>query len=119
MLSSIVTSLVSKYLGEFVVLAPEQLSLGLASGQVNVQNVRFRPEALRDLNLPITVREGVLGHLKISVPWTSIWSSPTQVVLEDIYLLAEPKQNVYDDDFEKRIQATKGKSLLLWSFRVF
>ncbi len=113
MISGLVVSLVTKYLGEFVDLAPDQLSVGLTSGEVNVGNLRFRPEALRDLNLPITVREGVLGHLRISIPWTSIWSNPTRVELEDIYLLAEAKQNVFDEDFDKRIQTTKERFLQL------
>jgi vacuolar protein sorting-associated protein 13A/C len=98
-------------LGEFVVLAPEHLSVGLASGQVNVSGLRFREEALRDLNLPITVKQGILGHLNISIPWTSIWSSPTSVVIEDVYLLAVTKTNVFDEDFETRIQATKERFL--------
>jgi hypothetical protein len=41
----------------------------------------------------------VLGHLQLSIPWTSIWSSPTKIVIEDVYLLAEPKENVFDEGF--------------------
>jgi hypothetical protein len=83
MLSSVLVGLVSKYLGDFVELAPEQLSVGLrsgeprcifvsnlasdsaffcSSGQVNVHSLRFKEEALRDLNLPITVKQGMLGR---------------------------------------------------------
>jgi vacuolar protein sorting-associated protein 13A/C len=106
MLSSVIVGLVSKYLGEFVELAPDQLSVGLTSGQVDVSNLRFRNEALRDLNLPITVKQGVLGRLHISIPWTSIWSTPTTIVVEDVFLLAASKTNVFDEDFETRVQAT-------------
>lgn len=90
-LSSALSSLITRYLGSFVDLPASNLSVGLASGRVDVRDLRFKSDSLRDLNLPITVREGVLGHLLIAIPWTSIWTSPTQVVLEDVYLLAESK----------------------------
>jgi vacuolar protein sorting-associated protein 13A/C len=111
MLSAAMAGLISKYLGDFVEIAPDQLSVGLLAGELNVENLRFRAEALRDLNLPITVKEGVVGRLKVQVPWTSLWSSPTRVVLEDIYLVAEHTEAVFDKDFDKRAAATKERLL--------
>jgi vacuolar protein sorting-associated protein 13A/C len=56
MLSGVVSSLVTKYIGEFVELSPEKLQIGLTAGDVDLRDLKFKPEALRDLNLPITVR---------------------------------------------------------------
>ncbi len=54
-----------------------------------------------------------MGHLSVIIPWRSLWSSPTEVVLEDIFILAVPKANLFDDDFERRLQVTKERFLQL------
>lgn len=52
----------------------------------------FSPaQALRDLNLPITVSQGYLGHLSVIIPWTDLYNKSTEVVLEDVFLLVNPK----------------------------
>lgn len=45
------------------------------------------------------------------VPWSSLWTSPTQIIIEDVFILATSKDNVFDDDYEKRIQVTKERFL--------
>jgi hypothetical protein len=81
---------------------------------VNLPNLKFKSEALRDLNLPITVKEGLLGNLHIAIPWSEIFSKHTiTVVLEDVFLLVVPKSNTFDYAFEKRAQATKERFLQL------
>jgi vacuolar protein sorting-associated protein 13A/C len=70
-------------------------------------------QALRDLNLPITVKEGYLGHLSVEIPWRDLYNKSTEVVIEDVFLLVNPKENLFDEDFEKRLQVTKERFLQL------
>lgn len=41
--------------------------LAAYAGDVELRNLALRPEALADLDLPITVRAGLLGRLTIKV----------------------------------------------------
>ncbi len=63
-LEGVVSALLTKYLGDYVEgLAAENLSLGIFSGEVTLENLALKRSALAGLNLPITVKEGVLGAL--------------------------------------------------------
>lgn len=56
---SLAVSILSKYLGTYVKgLLRENLNLSLSSGDVTLENLELRREALDDLELPITVRGG-------------------------------------------------------------
>ena len=60
---SIVASLLTKYLGDFLELDQGSLSIDISSGVVQQRNLRFRQEALSDLNLPVSIKLGLLGKL--------------------------------------------------------
>lgn len=58
----------NKYLGKYVDgVDPKSLRISVWEGDVVLQNLRVRPEALEELNLPITVKAGLLGTLRLKV----------------------------------------------------
>ena len=70
--------------------------------------------AFEELNIPITVKRGILGKLEVKIPWTSLSTDPTVVVLEDICLLVVPKEASYDEDYKKREEETKNGALQIF-----
>ena len=67
-----------------------------------------------ELELPIDVKAGSVGTIQIDLPLTSIYSSPTVVVVKDVYVLAGPlaEQRAYDAKREARVaNAIKQKRL--------
>lgn len=65
-LESVVSALLSKYLGDYVDgLSTDNLSLGIFSGEVVLENLALKRSALAGLNLPITVKAGYLGPWRI------------------------------------------------------
>lgn len=66
-------------------------------------------QALDRFRLPINVTEGHLGELVLQIPWSNLKSKPVKVVIEDVFLLAEPKlDEEYDpEEEERRDQAVK------------
>lgn len=57
-----------KYLGKYVEGVDEHsLSISVWQGNVVLNNLRFRTEALAELDLPVTVKAGLLGSLKLKV----------------------------------------------------
>ena len=67
-----------------------------------------------ELELPIDVKAGSVGTIFINLPLTSLYSSPTVVVIKDVYLLASPlaEQRAYDAKREAGVaNAIKQKRL--------
>ena len=44
--------------------------------QVTLHNATFKPSALDQLGLPVRVRRGVVGKIKLCVPWNKLRSEP-------------------------------------------
>ena len=58
----------NKYLGKYCYgLDPQSLKISVFKGDVELRNLQLKPEALADLNLPITVKSGLLGKLTLKV----------------------------------------------------
>lgn len=57
-----------QYLGKYVAgLDADALRISVLAGDVVLHNLQLKPEALSKLNLPITVKAGLLGSLKLKV----------------------------------------------------
>lgn len=58
----------NRYLGTYVQnLDTKSLKVSVFKGDVTLRNLKLKPEALADLNLPITVKAGLLGSLTLKV----------------------------------------------------
>eukprot|EP00955_Chlamydomonas_euryale_P000303 3506-Chlamydomonas_euryale.AAC.6 len=56
----------NQYLGKYLSgLDAESLKISVWAGDVQLRNLSLRPEALADLELPITVKAGLLGKLTL------------------------------------------------------
>ena len=64
-----------KYLGRYVYgLDAKALKVSVFSGDVVLTNLQLKPSALADLNLPISVKAGLIGSLKLKVcPGSALW----------------------------------------------
>ena len=57
-----------------------------------LKNLRLKPDALAELDLPLTVKAGLLGTLTLKVPWSSLGRVPVDVTIDRLYILAAPKE---------------------------
>lgn len=84
-----------KYLGRYVLgLSKEALKVFVWQGDVELTNMQLKPEALNALKLPIKVKAGFLGSVKLKIPWSRLGQEPVVVELDRIFILAEPATNV-------------------------
>ena len=68
MLEAQVLYYLNRYLGAYVKgLDPEALRISVFKGDLELRNLQLKPEALQKLKLPITVKAGLLGSLKLKV----------------------------------------------------
>lgn len=103
------------------------LKLGLnffqASGSFELKNVKIKPSALvsslfdfisahqknqhlfircaqlvkYQFDLPIEVKYGKIGKLKINLPMKNVYKEPTQILVEDLFVLLGPfEEKLYD-----------------------
>lgn len=104
MLEGLVAGLLNRFLGMYVKnFDPTQLKVGIWSGDVKLRNLELRREALDQLKLPINVVEGHLGELTLVIPWSNLRGAPVKVFIEDVFLLASPKEEAeYNEEEEAR-----------------
>ncbi|XP_042394059.1 uncharacterized protein LOC121984930 isoform X2 [Zingiber officinale] len=78
-------------------------------GNVELTNMQLRPEALNALKLPVKVKAGFLGSVKLKVPWSRLGQEPVLVYLDRILILAEPATQVEGSSEDAIQEAKKNK----------
>lgn len=93
MFESLLEQILQKFLGKFVEgLNSQNLKLGVWSGNVVIENVSIKPEVLEMFEIPICLKFSSIGKLSLTVPWSSLSSSPLEVFMERIFIIIGPKQ---------------------------
>ncbi|CAG7785731.1 unnamed protein product [Allacma fusca] len=100
---TIVVDTLNRLLGDyFENLDTSQLKLGIWGGDVVLRNLRFRDSALEDVG-PFKVVAGKLGSLTMKIPWTSLYTAPVILNLQELYLLVMPSHSIkYDEEAEEK-----------------
>lgn len=97
MAKSIILSALTKVLGDFVEgLDEDHLRVGLWSGEIDLQNLKLDTKRLQQLDLSVNVQFGVVEHLNVKIPWSSIASEPIRVSISGVYLLVGPQEGGID-----------------------
>ncbi|KAJ1822144.1 Vacuolar protein sorting-associated protein 13 [Coemansia sp. RSA 2598] len=91
MFEGVVATLLNRFLGNYVTnLETTQLKLGIWQGDVKLEKLRLKKDALDKLRLPVDIKEGWLGTLTISIPWSNLKGEPVRIHIDDVYVLATP-----------------------------
>ncbi|EMC98060.1 hypothetical protein BAUCODRAFT_32061 [Baudoinia panamericana UAMH 10762] len=113
-LESLVATLLNRFLGMYVKnFDPKQLNVGILTGDVKLNNLKLKREALDQFHLPLNVIEGHISSLVLKIPWRALRAQPVQIHIEDVFLLAAPKedQEYNAEEEEKRAHAVKMEKL--------
>ncbi|SMN22945.1 similar to Saccharomyces cerevisiae YLL040C VPS13 Protein of unknown function [Maudiozyma saulgeensis] len=117
MLESLAATLLNRLLGSYVEnFDPDQLKVGIWSGDVQLRNLTLRKDCLDSLDLPVDVKYGVLGDLVLNVPWSSLKNKPVNIFIQDCYLLCIPRDlhSYYSQESLEREFRQKLKKLMQW-----
>lgn len=89
-----------------IYLDTDQLSISLLSGQVELENVPLRKDALRFLEPAIEVKSGVVGHIKLTIPVSRLRSEPWTLLLENITIVLGPQKfSQYDEEADDQVRS--------------
>lgn len=107
MLEGLATWFLNNYLGKYLEnLDTDQLSISLLSGQVELENVPLRKDALRFLEPAIEVKSGVVGHIKLTIPVSRLRSEPWTLLLENITIVLGPQKfSQYDAEADDQVRS--------------
>ena len=61
-------------------------------GDVELHNIRLRPEAFITADLPVEVVAGTAAFVKLKVPWRHLGRQPVMVEMDRVYLLAREER---------------------------
>jgi hypothetical protein len=113
MFEGLVAEFLLKYLGNFIQgLNKENLRVGVWSGEVELENLTLQPDVLDALGLPLEIKAGVIGKLRVRIPWSRLGSESVSVVMEDIAFLVSPRSDWKESGPEVRARQKKRKLLL-------
>nr|XP_032636612.1 vacuolar protein sorting-associated protein 13C-like isoform X1 [Chelonoidis abingdonii] len=113
-LESVVADLLNRFLGDYVEnLNKSQLKLGIWGGNVALDNLQIRENALSELDVPFKVKVGQIDKLTLKIPWKNLYGEAVVATLEGLYLLIVPGASIkYDvEKEEKYLQDNKQKEL--------
>lgn len=69
---------------------PAKVSIFMSLGAVELENLPLKKDALRELGLPVEVRSGFIGKVKLQVPVSQFRSAPWVILIENLYLTVGP-----------------------------
>uniref|UniRef100_A0A670ZC06 Vacuolar protein sorting 13 homolog C n=1 Tax=Pseudonaja textilis TaxID=8673 RepID=A0A670ZC06_PSETE len=113
-LESVVADLLNRFLGCYVEnLNKSQLKLGIWGGNVSLDNLLIKENALSELDVPFRVKAGQIDKLTLKIPWKNLYGEAVIASLEGLYLLVVPGASIkYDAEKEEQyLQDNKQKEL--------
>ena len=60
----------------------------VTTGNLRLNHLRIKPDALSALQLPVVLKHGYVGSLHIVIPFAGLKSTPVQVNLENVFIVA-------------------------------
>lgn len=62
----------------------------LLSGEVELENLPLKREALRHIGLPIEIKSGFIGKIRLQVPVRQIRTASWVIAIEQLYVVIGP-----------------------------
>lgn len=102
---SIVVDVLNRFLGDYVEnLNRSQLKLGIWGGDVVLENLILKQNALEELNIPVQTIYGHLGKLVLKIPWKNLYGASVEATIERLFLIVNPTAEVkYDPQKEEKM----------------
>ena len=98
--------------GKYIVgLDKDNLKVGVWGGDITLENVYLKPNALLLLQLPLIISYGKIVKLIIKVPWAKLSSSPVEVRLEGLFIIIST-QNKQDWEYSEEGDVINRKELI-------
>eukprot|EP00003_Mantamonas_plastica_P024283 TRINITY_DN4495_c0_g2_i2.p1 TRINITY_DN4495_c0_g2~~TRINITY_DN4495_c0_g2_i2.p1 ORF type:complete len:147 (+),score=27.23 TRINITY_DN4495_c0_g2_i2:61-441(+) len=113
MFEQTVANILNQYLGQYVQdLNTDSLNIAVWSGDVVLKNLEIKKDCLDQFRLPISVIKGHVGEVKMTVPWSSLASSPVVLTFNNLFLHVVPQGEIKVTSFPPSLPFHSFPSLL-------
>ncbi|OMJ85768.1 hypothetical protein SteCoe_12834 [Stentor coeruleus] len=93
MFEGILEKILLAKLGKYIVgLDKDSLKVGVWGGDITLENVHLKANALLLLQLPFLITYGKIVKLVIKVPWSKLSSAPVEIRLEGLYVIISSQE---------------------------
>ncbi|CAF0704730.1 unnamed protein product [Brachionus calyciflorus] len=101
---SFVSYFLDKYLSDYIEnFDSSNLKIGIWNGDVTLENLYLKSNALDELDLPIKVVFGHLKKLTLKIPWKSLYTESVKATVDGLTILVAPKSSInYDYEKERK-----------------
>ena len=113
-MESIVNSIISSYLADYLEINPEKTKLSVLSGTVDLYGVKFKKNLFSTLNLPyLELVDGYVGRIHVNLSLPRFYLYPINVQVEKIYIKVKPKNvnKISKEEILKTFDIYKKKKL--------
>jgi len=120
MFEGILENILQSHLGQYINgLDKKNLTMGVWSGNILIENASLKTEAFEKFKLPFRIKFGKICRLKATIPWMSLSSSPVEILLDSlmVVLVSKPKSqweiiDMISKNYKKEIINQFAESLL-------
>jgi vacuolar protein sorting-associated protein 13A/C len=78
-----------------------------------LENLSLNREGIKKLHLPIEVKHGYIGTLRVSIPWSRLTSESVSIEIQDVFLLANPVDpKSWDPDELRKVNLETKRAML-------
>ena len=97
MLEGLAAKILQNYIGKYVKVNADKLSVGLLSGVVELDNLPLIPEAFNDHDLPFELKFGFLKKIKLNISLNSLRYTPLVLTADNLFIIIAPKESKEKD----------------------
>jgi vacuolar protein sorting-associated protein 13A/C len=95
---SVLAYFIDKYLSDYIEnIDTSKLSVAIWTGDVVLENLKLKSNALDELDLPFVIVHGNLNKLRLNIPWNALYTKSVKVFVDGLTILVVPKSSVKYD----------------------
>ena len=84
----VLVSVLNRFLGPYVKnLDSSQLKVAIWSGEVHLQGLEVKENALTQFEIPLRELKGHLGKLRLSIPWKNLYTDPVVIEIDGVHII--------------------------------
>ena len=113
-MESIVNSIISSYLADYLEINPEKTKLSILTGTVDLYGVKFKTNLFSTLNLSyLELVDGYIGKIHVDLSLPRFYLYPINVQIDKIYVKVKPKNmnKIKEEEILKTFELYKKKRL--------
>ena len=113
-MDSIINSIVSNYLADYLEINPEKTKTSILSGTVELSGVKFKKNLFTILNIPyLELEDGFIGKINIKLSLPRFYLYPIIINVDQIYIKIRPKNvnKITEEEIIKIFEIYKEKKL--------